>query len=476
MMRATETPVTRNDQGVSLILGAMLLTGVALMAFVSYQFSVAPELDAALEAEHSRQVSGQLTTLKATLDQHAANQTTGISATPIDLGRERTSIFSSATVSGSLSYTPEDKPVRVDAKQVLIQQLNSSKRISQPEAWTDVSGGSTPIEDVDEVVNLRVRIDRIARDYQGDHVAVEVRDADGDFAGEFRTCVADHAPDWDLHTVVRDADGAILYNNAQSYFNNQEYAPFWLNALNPDYRFDQVLGVAEKPMELILRVQDDIGETGSCPGDGDAGSGSDTITAEYSITYFQASDGGPILQGSGGLVAEGYNRTFKGGTIAYEATNGNLVDQTFLLENGGLILDQEDGSVFKISPGFDAGLSSNTVVLSMTVPTTQGDTTTVTGSGTGTVFTNARENYLLRAQATNFTINVTTDHPALWTTLWRDELLDAGLGEGTGFDIVNASTWARVDIWGLLDPDPTSDVYDLFVTLRQANVRANVQG
>lgn len=466
-------PGLGDDRGVSIVLGAMLLAGIALIAVASYETQVTPDLQAKAEQRHLEDVTRELSTLAAEMSRHAANRSSDVSAHPVPLGYEAPSLFGGTPVSGSLVFDPLEDGVRLDAHRLVVQRQNGSTQITQPENWHQVNGTET-IDGIQDVANLRVKLDEIAREMTGDHVVVEAEDGQGDPAGTFRLCIAKHSPDWDLHYLVTNPDGSVLYNNADSYFQNQVYDPFWVNLLNPDYRFDELLEAADTPVSLTLRTEDDIGSQGGCPGDTDPGTGTRELSTEFAITYREATPTGEIVKGGGGLEREDVNRTYTSGRLTFEPTS-QIQARGIVLAHGAVVRDQAEGAVFRMSQRFDAGLAGNTVTLEMALPRLAGTPGSTTGTSTAVVDAVPGTRNGFEGQASNLTVNLTTNHPDLWVAAWTDELEAAGLS-GDTFDVATGPNWARLDVWGLVDPDPGSEQLDLFVQVQTLAVEVDVEG
>lgn len=471
--RLATVRIARDDRGVSVVLGAMLLAGLALLAFVSYQSNVAPQLRADAENQHLQTVSEDIVSIAVQLGLEGDRARPQAAVHPIAIGYEAPGVISEDDISGALTLQPGADELTLSSKKVHIQRINTSDRITQPESWTDVNG-SGQIEDISSVENLRIKLDEVAREMVGDHVVIDVTDAAGDPAGTFRICLARHSPDWDIHYLVKDGDGTILYNNAYSYFQNQVYEPFWVNVLNPDYRFGELLEATEVPFALNLSVVDDAGAQGGCPSDDGDATGTGELTASYAITYLEATDAGTVVRGGGGLVREDYNRTVEAGHLVYETT-GAAGTHRVVLEHGAVVFEQEEGAVFRLPPEFEASLSDNVVVLQLGLTTLHGHSGSATGTSTTVVRTVPATPYRLEGEASNLTLNLTTEHPELWVDRWSDELDAAGLG-GDVYDTAHGPDWARLDVWGLIDPDPASEALDLFVRVDQVPVEVRLEG
>ncbi|MDX1610735.1 MAG: hypothetical protein R3185_00085 [Candidatus Thermoplasmatota archaeon] len=457
MIRPTRTSTTQpRDKGVSVILGAMLLTGILMSAYVAYQVSVVPTLDAAAEATHMREVGGQLSNLRSELDRQVENRTMAPTAVPISLGASNAGSLGEAGASGSLRFDPNDKPVRLWSNRLLVQQLNGTLVGGTSEDWRAADGAS--VEEIVEVLSFRLRVDEVSRTHDGDSLTVNVRDLNNDPAGSLEVYVTDPlGTNYHVNIRVLDASGNVLYDEPRAYHHTNDVSPYWVDMLSPEYRFDRVLSDADKPLSVSLT------------GDG--------LDGDYAITYKkQTSTGTTRLVSGGGVVYDSWKRTWTGGTLVYQGVTDQFEAQSYKMETGGLILAQQQGAVFKVRPHFKASLPDNVASITLTIPTLRGDTASASGGGTGTVYLTPEDQYRVRGEASNVSLEITTDHPDLWTELWRTELVEAGLTEGTGFDIGSTATTAKLDIWGLLDPDPASDEYDVYLTLHQARIDVDVDG
>lgn len=467
---------TPGDQGFAIVLSAMLLLGLALTAYVTYQATVVPVMEAEAESKHGRLVADRFLELKSDLDRQVNNRSTTPALTAIPLGAERASLFSGFPTTGSLVFEPGGRTVDLWSNKISVQTSNATSTLGHPENWLGMDEGVTEIEDVASVVSFRLKLEAVSRDYEGDHVVVTVTDADGVFAGDARVCVARHPPDWDVHVRIKDADGAIVHSGADAYHSTQSYAPYWIDLLENEYRFDRVLAATKAPFDLALTVEHDVGEVDQCPGEGATGTGGDDLDASFAITYFQQAGDDVILRGGGGVVHEDHRETYTGGALRYTAEGPALGKRSVVLENGAVLLDQADGAVFRARPVFSAGLVDSAVRLVIGLSSLTGESGSVSGPGTAPVATLPNSARQFTGEASNLTLRVKTQHADLWAGLWRDELAGIGLTEGSHFVIATDGTSATLDVWGVIDPAPASESFDVHVRVVRVPVKVTLEG
>ncbi len=447
-----------DDSGVAIVVGAVLLVGLLVASLATVNQLYVPKWEEDKEAAHMQEVMSQFAALKAVLDQQASNRTAGTVANPISLGTQSSGFFSLPDVADSLRFKKGTTSVEVESPNLLVLQADGTSTSGSQEEWEGVEENTT-VEDVEEIRSFRLRIDCIgvlpsgcAND-DGDSITVEVREAGGSFAGDFRVMVKDYPSGYTVNFRVRNADGTVVYDQGESYFNQDEQEPYWVNLLQDDFRFDRVLDSAETPFNVSLV------ESG--------------LTGEYSLTYVQKTeDGDSVLVGGGGDAIANYTRTFNGGRLMYESSNRHFPDQTLILENGGLILTQSGRSVFRVSPDFSVNLVGNRTDLRLTVPVTTGPESGLSGSRTYTVETTPQITRSLQGQTARYYVNITTEYADVWADMWEEELRGAGL-DPAWYDVTVTPTQAQL----MLEGSSTEPGYrDITVRFGQGSVKAVVTG
>lgn len=452
---------SRRDQGFSTVLGAMVLLGLALVAFTTYQTTLAPSIEARSEADQMATVADRLERWAA--EAGVSDAGTSPTSTSLPLASSQPP-FAGSPSAGTVTFTPDTDDLALAARNLSLSHLNGSAVDGTEETWHPVDGAT--VTEVTGVEDLRLRIDEIDSDRTGESVTVNVTDAAGEHAGQLRLAVEDPGSDggggqgFELVVTTRDADGDVLFDQpilisgTTHDSHSDPISPYWVNLLNGDYRFDRVLDAAEPPYEIQLAP--------------------DGLDADYTVSYAHASSGSS--GDAGGLVIEGYRHTVPTGRLVFEARADQADDQTLAVEHGAVLRTQDEGAAFARSPTFTATAIGHDVHLSLAWPALTGPPDARSSDGSLLVEGTAQRTYEVRGQATNLTVNVTTQAPELWEHLFASRLTEAGLTEDRGFETARGNAWARVDVWGLLDPSPSSDRYDVHVAIQSVTTDVRVGG
>lgn len=444
-------PSPRDDRGFSAVFGAMILLGVVLVGYATYQTSLAPAMAAHSEAEQMDTVADKLTTWAATAGLADPATSSAPTTTSLPMGESQPPMARSAATS-TVTFEPAAGSVDVGARNLSVTHLNGSSLGGTEEAWHPVDGGT--VGEIARVEAFRLRVDTIDNDRAGESVQVNVTDATGAHVGDLQLAVEplgrEGGQGYELVVTTRDGDGTELYDqpilisSTTHDSHSDPISPYWVNLLNDDYRFASVLAAAEAPYEVELSR--------------------DGLDADYTLTYARTHDRG-TTSGTGTLV-ESYRQSRPGGRLAFQAHADHADDQTIAVEHGAVVRSQTDGAVFARSPGFDLTTVGHQAHVSFTWPTLTGSPDARSSQAPLGLHGTPEETYAVRGQATNVTINVTTSEPRLWEGFFVERGLEAGLSPGQGFTTATGSDWARVDVWGLLAPDPSSDRSDVSLDLR----------
>ncbi len=445
----------RDDRGFSAVLGAMVLLGVGLIAFTTYQTTLAPDLEARSEAEQMATVSDELAAwvAKASLADTQGTASEASRRLPLDAGQP---LFGGPPSSSTLTFKPDRGSVQLAARNLSVSHLNGTAVGGAEETWRPVDGSS--LEEIAEVEALRLRIDEIDSSRTGESVTVNLSDDAGDHVGDLQVSLVDPGggngagggQGFELVVTTRNAEGTVLYDqpilisSTTHDSHSDPISPFWVNLLNEDYRFDRVLASAQAPYEITLDR--------------------DGLDADYTIEYRRS--GSAERDSSGALLLQDYRRSFSQGHLAFEARADQATDQELVIEHGALVRSQADGAVFAKSPVFTATTVAHTVHVSFTWPSLTGSPDARSTDASLGIHATPADGYAVQGEATNLTVNVSTASPEIWRNLFDERLEDAGVTPDRGFTTASGSDWARVDVWGRLDPEPSSDRYDVSVDLR----------
>lgn len=461
-------PGQGSDQGIAVILGAMMLTGILLSSYVVYQVSVVPNVETAKHVGHIREVSGQLGQLAASLEDRLDNRTGSTEIQPITLGRDGSGLLVTAPVSGSLVHRSDDLRAKLTIDKLNLQRVNGSDVAGATETWSTVT--SENITGILRMISFRLKVDEVSSDHVGQSISVSVTDTHGEDAGSLTLTVKDKkgqesgsGKGYQVWVTTVDADGHALFDQPIHAVSSDEetqsggLSPFWVDLLDAELRFVHVLASADEPYDVGLEP--------------------DGLDAAYAITYEKAGDGGGTrLVGAGGKEVTDLARGYTGGRLVYTTSAETLGRQELVLEHGAVILSQADGAVLKTAPPFHASVIDDHVSLDIGLPMLGSSGGALTGTGTGTVQTRPLSSSQIQGEANELSLNLTTRFPGVWERVWGDALDDAGLTQGTMYTVATGQSWANLTVYGEADPTPGSETYDISLHLRQATLGIRLDG
>lgn len=452
-----------DDRGFAVVLGAMILLGMGVIAFTTYKTAMAPDIESRSEARQMATVADRLAEWVASVGQGRPGEiATGVT-TSLPLEHDPAPL-SGPSGASTLSFQPAETGVRVDARNLSVLHLNGSSVQGTEEVWRSTDDAS--LGEISSVDRFRLRVEEIDSSHTGESVTVDVTDADGDHVGDLRLLVrdpndgGDGGQGFELVVRVRGESGDVLYDqpilisSTTHDSHSDPISPYWVNLLNEDYEFGRVLAAADPPFQVDLQQ--------------------DGLDSDYSIDYVRS--GSTEEEMSGGRRIDAYNRSIEGGILRFRSQAQHAEDETLTVEHGALVRSQDTGATFVKKPAFSASLVDHTVHVNFAWPSLTGGRDAAS-SGSGVLLDGVpTAAYSVRAQATNLTVNVTTEHPGLWQDRFAQELEGAGLTDGRGFSTATGADWARADIWGLLDPAQDSKTYDLSVDLRSVETEVRLGG
>jgi hypothetical protein len=457
-----------DDDGVSTVLGAILVFGLLVVTLVSIQVNFVPVWDREREASHMQALAGQLASLKADLDRLADNRSTSPVAQPLLLARPSGFSFLSGSAlpaEASLAPAAAGSGFTATSPQLRILSRNGQQLFAGGESWQAVAGNT--VSDVAAVHNLRVRIAEPASHGTNDSVAVAITDAAGRAAGRVDIVHIDHELTYtlELRTYAASSATTAVTIVQEEHSKGSPPAYLYLDLLRRDLQFAQVLAAAAPPFRL------DITRNG--------------MDADHTIAYTaQVADGGTVLVGQAGLVVPDYAATLPGGSLIVAAPNQRYPAQTYVLEHGGLLLVQPDGAAMAVGPALTATVGAGQVSLSWTVPALSVPATTVAGTGAASVqLQPAGARTELTAAAASVTFTLATRHGAVWADHLAAVMEAAGLtvgpcasGNPAGLNACVAADAAQatLTVYGL-QASASSTLDDITLTLKGATIQAAIR-
>lgn len=443
------------DDGVSVVIGTILLIGLVTTTLVTIQVHYVPGWERNAEAQELRTLREQFAALRSVLDDQLDNRSAFPRASPFALTAQRDGAFVTAPAGAhALAFEAGSNPVTLQAPKLWIEVRNRSEEAAGiQETWGSFSGAS--VSDIGPLHSLRLRIDEVGDDHEDDYVNITMRNATGALAGSVNfTGIKDGSDHW---TKVRTTCGpasctsaAVLLDQRHYFHAKEEVEDFIIDVLDPALRFSKVAAAASWPQSISV-----------------ARAG---FTGEYAIGYTPfsslvngtAPDPGIALQ-----EVPAYAATWDGGSLVLRNVPHRLDAQTYVLENGAFVWAQADGQAFRMAPEFAVNVSNNVTYLELGIPSLVGDSGSVAAGGAATVYTSATGHATVAGHAARLWLNVTTDYPGLWTALWDDRLAEAGLALGTHYVLSSSPTRASLEVRGLQSA-PASEERDIRVAVRRA--------
>ena len=462
----------RADEGaLTEVLGAILLFGLLVVTFMSLRVSFVPKWENDREAQQMLVAQDELGAFKTALDLMVANQTGSSVSTLLQLGAPHTTIFGRFGAYGSVGFVPGASGPHLTADQFQYILQNGVSVAS--ESWTSTTGAGA-ISNVGEVQSFRLRFtiseQSLHKNY--DSLQLQVKDASNVVLGTMvATLHCDHdckASD-NVFLVVEtdDAGGNVLYSQGyavSSPSNPRTSATFWVDVLDPTYRFTQLLSGAPTPFNLALT--------------------DDGLSAEYAITYRQITQQGTIQQGGGGQSVL-LDTALTGGTLTYRALNQYFPQQTLILENGALLVDQPGtGSAFVVPPDLQVAPAGTALAVHLGLAQLSGAAAQIAGSANVQLQARASDLSSATGVTPHLVLNFTTTHPGAYRSYFTTVLGGIGLQSSgcaaagnrpaCNYQVTQGTTWVQVDLYGYTNSDAdnasATPAYDVTLELASGTI------
>lgn len=482
----------RDDRGVSVIVGAVLLTGILLSVTVVVRTSYVPVWEKEQEVDHMDEVGQKMAEVRSSIGSQVVQA--GVADTQTIPLKPEPRRFVPEPLSHEISFEAGDKPVELGLPAIKpVAPQNGSGSSGQQSAvleelpWHDISekgfpcnpgenGTNSCYTGISELVHMRVNGTLLPETQGGgnkcdkytDRIGVNVTPTDtDDVLANFYFERIKASPNCILNIrVVDHVENQTVYNNPVTiHQSNDQTTDFWVHVLNPDYQFLRLVERAEKnhPGGLDFAVwKEETGEPGQ------------DIAGEVSIA-FETTKSSPGSGGSGSVPfapPKNMSQTFDdSGTLSYVASNDQFVRQEYVLENGVLALRQGEGFSSRSTPQFSVENTPSPwaeVVIDM--PMLVGEDDTLSGPSKGTVSLQSVGHTGAIGLAKNVSLNVTTEFPELWNSTWQ-----AQNGSFLNMTTETGADWASLQLNGLTSNDPNSaNEFDLFLVFRQADIRVEL--
>lgn len=448
------------DEGVSTVLGAILLFGLFIVTLVTIQFRFVPVWEQDRQAEHMEDLAGQMRQLKSDLDRQAANDTAGPLSDSFQLRKEGGfRFFQGAPSVAQMSFTPSPAGTGVTITTcpsgpgcaVHLVSRGGQAIFGLTDVWSNFSNGT--ISHVASVQNLRVRVDLTPPSAysDGDSATLTIYGAADSVnpLGRVVFTFRDFASEQALEVKIYDAANREVSSDLEAFFQQSVIDWTYFDVMAPELLLPQVLATGQPPYTFRLATN--------------------RLIAQYQISYID-SDLGPV-GGAAGLSLPTFTTIAASGRLDLAASNPDFVDQTYTLEHGGVVLSQaEGGSVLSAPPAFQAVASPTVASLTWTIPALTGLPSTRVEAAAAAVVTPTgaiNDPWLL---ASRVTFTLPTQHGAGWCAYFDTLLSNAGLSRATGqYTVTATSAQCSVTVFGPVS-SPTSTTEDISLHLRASTI------
>lgn len=444
--------------GVSTIIGAILIAGILIAALVTVQVSFVPVWQKDRERSRMVEIEAQLAGFRADLERQVDNRSSTALTHPLAVGDRASGFFGGPALSDTIHLVDRNQSFVTRSQLLLILQSQGTSFAGLNPTWVAMSGSAT-IDDVLGVLALRVRLHDIGGPNPAEGWAnLTVRDAQNDYVGSMNITSEAVPSGFVIRVTVRDGVNNIVTEAPHAHFQQEFYEFYYIDALEDLYLFDQLIASGEAPLTLELRHP--------------AG-----FDADYNIAYTEVGPGGlPVLVGSSGILRPNYVATYNGLEFSYRIRTSRMPPATYVFEHGALVMDQNEGAAFKVQPSFTVDRASDITALAFNVPILVGDPFARSGTSNAVILTSASSHQDLLANAPEFEITLQTRYPSLWMGFWNETLGAAGLSAASGHFVVTQTgpNTVFLGVYGSIS-DQASSAFDMSISFKQAliSVSAN---
>lgn len=452
------TALRRDEQGISNVLGAILVFGLLVMTLVTIQVRFVPVWDEEREAKHVDTVIQQLSLFKADAERLATNATGGSVTDPVTVSPEGGfRFFHPASLGGELTFEPSasDLGIVLESPQLRITQRDGVALYALSENWVAITSTGAE-EDITDVNHLRVRLVEPNDEDGGDFASLTVTDASGDYAGKAVITILTDPSERSVQTEIFSASSSTVPITVQreSYFQQVDPEFVYVNLLDDELLFGQVLAAADEPFDLALESD--------APTD---------LDADYTVAYIDSEGGSGGSEG--GVVVPDYNNTLASGVLSFATRNQRLPEQTFVMEHGAILAVQSDGAVVMVPPAFDVAASSDQVILDWVVPGLAGSDTGMSGIRSASLLaSSAGAKTSIEALGALVNVTLPTSYPDAWADFFDERMSSAGLSDSGAqpqYTVSVAADSVTLRVFGTVT-DPDDDTEDVFLRYQQATI------
>lgn len=438
----------RDDEAVAVVVGAIMLVGILALGVASWRLGWVPVLAEEREVDHSAGVVRELGDLATTVARQVRGQGAATAAQALTLGVPGREFPSMPAVGHSIAFESGERPLELHAASLLVVEDNGGRVLGPQETFIPI-GASTTVTAIGPVKNLRLRVTEVSDLNNGHNVTLVARDADGRRVASLVIRVEQDPPDFYIVKETKDAAGVIVTRTTETYFQQTDLAPYWVDALDQQQRFGLFLAGAKLPLSLTMTTNG--------------------LPTSYAMTYDTVTDDGSLPGSNAGRPVTPFARTYTSDSVRYRAPYPDFVDQSYVLEHGSLLRFQGDDAVFLVQPSVAVRMQGGTVAISVTAPSVRAATSGASGVATVSVRTSVANVTHLAGWSSNLSLVIPSAAPGAWVDNLRDAFEGAGV-PSTAYTLAAGDGRVRLDIRGM----KTTAEPDVFLTLDRAVVHMEV--
>jgi hypothetical protein len=452
------------EEGVSNVLGAILLFGLFVVTLVTVQVRYVPVWDEDREAKLMGHIEGQLAILKSDMDRQVDNRTDIPITDPLTLGTQPGfRFFHGEHLPGTASFLPagsSGSPLTVSSPRLTVLQQNGESflGIVDPTSWVPLDNNQDQYTEVANVRVLRVQIPWPAQTNDCNspiQAILHVSDASSQELAKAEITCEDSSSERTLHTAIFRREAASdpweeVSADTEAIFQGADADFFYVDLMAPSLLFDAVLSGLDAPLELSMEK---IG-----------------LAASYILVYDDTSGG--TTGGGGtvpGLVINNYGpAAYPAGSLTVETRNQRYPSQSFLVEHGAILVEQDLAAAMLVPPLLRFSASTTQTVVEWTLPSLTGAGQSLSGADSASVVADPTGSRVdLLAGAARLTFDIPSSHPAAWEDYIQRSLRDLGFVEGTQYTAVSDSDSCLLTLEGTSSNAATDD---LLLDFHQASI------
>lgn len=397
----------RSDEGVSVVVGAVLLLAIVLAGLIAFRLTYVPVAGERAEHDHARDVSRAMANLNAEVLDGVRDANGVPFPTSVPVAADYPPLVPGPSSGGTMEFAPGGRSVALEAPSITVLARDGEPVAS--DEWEPVNGVETRTG-IEQVLQLRVRL--ALQDpgalAPGDGFEVRLEDPSGASIGRLEV-KATGEDQVDLRTFNGTGERVYferVYENVTSDWQDGHA----FNLLSPTYGFD-ALARSEEQLSVTL---EELGP----------------VEIDLLLTYEETVGGITRLVGSGESV-DGFSRTDETGTLSFGTAYRFFVRPTYVLDHGAMVVEQDgrdDLPFFEINPPLRVEATGDAAKLHLLVPSVTGDGFSVSGGDRVHVHTTPHARESLQATAEQITLTIQTTYPSLWADHLNETLDEEGLG------------------------------------------------